>query len=337
MQLSFRALTLSALALLATNNLATAHDGWVADFDEAVKIAKAEGKDLFVDFTGSDWCGWCKKLNAEVFDQEAFLTAAKKDYVLVALDYPRAEEVKAKVPNPKRNQELLAKYDVQGYPTILLMTPDGDVFGQTGYQPGGPEKYITDLTALRTTGKKQMAEVAALVAAFDKASGADKDKAWDAIVTALATFGSDNPHSKKLIPTVRAALKSDADNAKGQKKRAVAALLAAGVVDEEVVTAAIALDPKNEAGMYEQAVSALFKGVSSDETAKAALESFAKLEAAGPLKDKKIAVELYAYAAVMSMQALNDTDKAKGYAKKAKDIGSDNARLIEAMDQILGS
>jgi thioredoxin-related protein len=58
--------------------------------------------------------------------------------VLVALDYPRDEAVKAKVPNPKRNQELLAKYDVQGYPTILLMTPDGDVFGQTGYSRADP-------------------------------------------------------------------------------------------------------------------------------------------------------------------------------------------------------
>jgi thioredoxin-related protein len=337
MQLSLRALTLSALALLATNNLATAHDGWVADFDEAVKIARAEGKDLFVDFTGSDWCGWCKKLNAEVFDHDEFMTAAKKDFVLVALDYPHAEEVKAKVPNPKRNAELLAKYEIQGYPTILLMTADGDVFGQTGYQPGGPEKYIASLAELRTTGKKQMAEVAALVAAFDKATGPDKDKAWDAIVAALTTYGSDNPHSKKLIPAVRGALKGDADNAKGQKKRAVTALLAAGVVDEEVLTAAIALDPKNEAGLYEQAISAQFKNVDSEEGAKAALESFTKLEAAGPLKDKKVAVELYAYAAVMTMQANNDLDKAKVYAKKAKEIGSDNARLIEAMDQILGS
>ena len=86
MLLSLRAVALSLVGSIALVAPSFASEGWIADFDEAVKLAKAEKKDLFVDFTGSDWCGWCKKLDAEVFSKEEFLTAAKKSFVLVALD-----------------------------------------------------------------------------------------------------------------------------------------------------------------------------------------------------------------------------------------------------------
>ena len=99
---------------------------WIQDFDSAQRIAKKEGKDLLVDFTGSDWCGWCIRLDREVFSQEGFLESAKKDFVLVSLDFPRAEEAKQRVPHPERNQELLERHGVRGFPTILLMTPEGE-------------------------------------------------------------------------------------------------------------------------------------------------------------------------------------------------------------------
>jgi hypothetical protein len=188
---------------------------------------------------------------------------------------------------------------------------------------------------MRTTGKKQLVEVANLLSAFEKATGPEKDKAWDAIAAALKSYGPESAHSKKLVPTVRAALTSDPDNAKGQKKRAVAALLAANVADEPIITAAIALDPKNADGMYEQAVLAMFMSLEDDDGAKAALEACTKLDATGPLKDKKVAVEVYARAALIAFNVTKDVDKAKVYAKKAKDLGSDNESLIAAMDNIL--
>ncbi len=132
-------LTLGLAALVSAPAVALAGGGdhWMADYDAAVEVAKKEGKNLLVDFTGSDWCGWCIRLNKEVFQHESWETAATKEYVLVALDFPQAEELQAKVPNPKRNRELAEMLGVQGYPTILLMTPSGDVFGRTGYQRGG--------------------------------------------------------------------------------------------------------------------------------------------------------------------------------------------------------
>src|SRR5262249_16992346 len=83
--------------------------GFRADFDEAVNVAKEEHKDLLVDFTGSDWCIWCKKLHSEVFDFDSFLDGADEKFVLVALDYPHSDEAKKLVPNAKRNDELMKK------------------------------------------------------------------------------------------------------------------------------------------------------------------------------------------------------------------------------------
>ena len=77
----------------AVSSSAMSGEGWVADFDVAVKQAREQGKHLLVDFTGSDWCGWCIKLHDEVFAKEAFLKAAQEKYVLVALDFPRDQAI----------------------------------------------------------------------------------------------------------------------------------------------------------------------------------------------------------------------------------------------------
>lgn len=141
---------LQTLTLLALGAMSPVGDGatWYADYDEAVKVAEAEGKDLLVDFTGSDWCGWCIRLHNEVFQHETFWKAAQEDFVLVALDFPRSEEARAKVPNPGRNNELKTLHGIRGFPTVLLMTPEGDVYGRTGYQRGGAEPYVKHLHEL---------------------------------------------------------------------------------------------------------------------------------------------------------------------------------------------
>ncbi|MEM9802337.1 MAG: thioredoxin family protein [Planctomycetota bacterium] len=147
------ALTLSALAAPTTPAGDAAH--WYADYDEAVAAAKEQGKDLLVDFTGSDWCGWCIKLDEEVFSQESWWKAAQRQYVLVALDFPRGEKAKAMVPDPQRNVELRDQHGIRGYPTVLLMTPEGDVFGRTGYKKGGPDGYLDHMAALRMESPPQ--------------------------------------------------------------------------------------------------------------------------------------------------------------------------------------
>lgn len=120
---------------------------WTTDYEAALKQAKAENKRVLLDFTGSDWCGWCMKLKEEVFDTTAFGNYAKDKLILVELDYPRSKAQTDAV--KKQNAELAKKFKIRGYPTILIVDGDGKVLGQTGYKPGGPYSYIQDLDKMK--------------------------------------------------------------------------------------------------------------------------------------------------------------------------------------------
>jgi len=120
---------------------------WHDNVDEALKIAQKENKTVLINFTGSDWCIWCKRLNNEVFSKDEFAAFAEKNLVLVKIDFPREKE---QTPEVKYyNQELAAQYKVEGYPTIVLLRQDGSVLGYTGYQPGGAENYIQHLQSFK--------------------------------------------------------------------------------------------------------------------------------------------------------------------------------------------
>ena len=126
-------LGLSALPCLALT-------GFDPDYDAALGRAKASGRQMFVLFTGSDWCHWCKQLEAEVFSKREFLDFATNEYELVVLDYP----MKKKQPKERknRNRELSSKFDVKGFPTVLLISADEKVVYQAGYEEGGAAKWV---------------------------------------------------------------------------------------------------------------------------------------------------------------------------------------------------
>jgi thioredoxin-related protein len=117
-----------------------AEDTWLESYTQAAAAAKAGQKVILADFTGSDWCGWCKKLDKEVFATPEFATWAKEHVVLLKLDFPIQTPQAAAI--RKQNQELQQKYGITGYPTILFLDADGKVLGKTGYVPGGPAKWI---------------------------------------------------------------------------------------------------------------------------------------------------------------------------------------------------
>ncbi len=134
----------AALALGAFARRGFAAEGlWQTDFKAAQAKAKEEKKYLLVDFTGSDWCGWCIKLHNEVFDKEPFKAEAPKQFVLVELDFPHEKEQSDDL--KKQNKELSEKYNIEGFPTVLLMDAEGQVIARTGYREGGPEEYLKQL------------------------------------------------------------------------------------------------------------------------------------------------------------------------------------------------
>lgn len=120
--------------------------GWITDYSAALAQAKAENKPVFIDFTGSDWCGWCIKLDKEVLSQPAFEDYAKKNLVRLYLDFPNGKPQSETLET--QNKELAKKYGIQGFPTIVVLSPEGKTLGEMGYQRGGPEAFIKSLEKL---------------------------------------------------------------------------------------------------------------------------------------------------------------------------------------------
>jgi protein disulfide-isomerase len=114
-------------------------DNWTESWDKAVEAARKANKPILADFTGSDWCGWCKKLDQEVFATKEFRDWAQKNVILLKLDYPKYTTQDSAIKT--QNEELSKKYKIQGFPTILFLNDDGKTLGKVGYLEGGPEKW----------------------------------------------------------------------------------------------------------------------------------------------------------------------------------------------------
>ncbi len=119
---------------------------WLTDLAKAQAEAKASHKLLLLDFTGSDWCIWCKKLDAEVFTQPEFQSYAKDHFVLVTVDFPRRSPLPPDV--QKQNEKLAEKYNIEGFPTIVVLNDAGKKVGELGYQPGGASAFVEELKKL---------------------------------------------------------------------------------------------------------------------------------------------------------------------------------------------
>lgn len=123
---------------------------WQTDYERALATAKAARKFVLLDFTGSDWCGPCIQMNKVVFSKAAFLNYAKQNLVLVEVDYPRVKTLSEKI--RKQNERLLQQYriDKSGYPTVILLNPDGKILGQLeGYSGERPADIIAWVEKLR--------------------------------------------------------------------------------------------------------------------------------------------------------------------------------------------
>ncbi|MBQ2380248.1 MAG: thioredoxin family protein [Akkermansia sp.] len=131
-------LTLAAIAAIVAPALAA--DAWYTDFAAAQAQAKAENKSIVLDFTGSDWCGWCMTMRRMVLDTPAFYDYARDKFVLMEVDLPRNTS-KMNAEQLRQNNELVKRYNITTYPTVLVISPSGDLIG--GFTGGR-----TELTAV---------------------------------------------------------------------------------------------------------------------------------------------------------------------------------------------
>jgi len=135
-----------ALVSMLTNAQETSLE-WHTDVKKAIQLSQKEKKPLFLFFTGSDWCGWCIRLQKEVFLKPEFASWAKENVVLLELDFPRRKALAPEV--QQTNNQLMQLFEVRGYPTVWFVKAtekEGKVnfekLGSSGYVAGGPEAWL---------------------------------------------------------------------------------------------------------------------------------------------------------------------------------------------------
>ena len=143
MQIKRAIVSLALLCVVTTSSQILGAEGWLTNWEEAKKTAAKEKKDILIDFTGSDWCGWCIKLKNEVFTKDQFKKEAPKDFVLLELDFPRSKPQAPEL--KKQNASLRDRFGIQGYPTIMLVDAPG--------APCAPPAPATSPVVRRTTSR----------------------------------------------------------------------------------------------------------------------------------------------------------------------------------------
>src|SRR5262249_29299269 len=129
------------LAGFALFQVSGAQVDWLTDLSKAQTQAKAENKLVWIDFTGSDWCGYSIKLNKQVFSTQEFADYAKKNLVMVEADFPHNKKLPAT--QQKANEALKEKYHVEGFPTLVILDGEGKKLGeQVGYDGDSPKQFI---------------------------------------------------------------------------------------------------------------------------------------------------------------------------------------------------
>jgi protein disulfide-isomerase len=129
----------------ATPAYTATKEGWIVDLDEAYARSTKEGKPILANFTGSDWCGWCKKLDADVFSKPEFKSWAAENVILLELDFPRRKQLPQK--NQSQNMSMKNALGISGFPTIWVFNMTKDANGQyqvnklakSGYKPSVAE------------------------------------------------------------------------------------------------------------------------------------------------------------------------------------------------------
>lgn len=120
-------------------NYTAENEGWLVNLEEAYQLHQETGKPIMANFTGSDWCGWCKRLTASVFSKKEFQTWADDNVILLELDFPRRKRLPADI--RKQNQQLQQAFNVRGYPSVWVFDLSKDAagkfeiaaLGKTGY------------------------------------------------------------------------------------------------------------------------------------------------------------------------------------------------------------
>ena len=119
---------------------------WLTDFSQAKSKALKENKPILIYFSGSDWCGPCKRMKKEIFDSPEFQTFSKQYLIAYLADFPRKKKNRLAPNQQAQNQVLAKRYNRQGVvPNVVLIQPNGNLLTQKYYTAGGVESFINSL------------------------------------------------------------------------------------------------------------------------------------------------------------------------------------------------
>lgn len=214
---TFTGLAFGALALSAQAGDKVQLEGaklghWTMDFDAATKLAAEKKVPLMLNFTGSDWCGWCKLMDKNVFAEAEWKKFAAENVVLVTLDFPRDKSI---VPEKyvAQNEELKTKFAVRGFPTYVVLDSDGETkLGQLGAgKEKTPSSFVEEFKGVSRLSASSIAAYAkanpdkakAYMAAIAESRAASKElKDW------IATKPEQNDENNKKYAGFQARIKS---------------------------------------------------------------------------------------------------------------------------------
>lgn len=134
--------------LFLCSAMAASAQEWLTNFDEAKEVAAEQGRSIVLVFQGSDWCAPCIKLDREVWSTEEFQDFAKEHFVMLQADFPRKKQNALPDEQQEHNKKLAERYNKNGYfPFVVVLSKEGEVIGETGYQKMTPREYIELLTS----------------------------------------------------------------------------------------------------------------------------------------------------------------------------------------------
>lgn len=129
---------------------------WQSDYKTALKLAEEQKKPLILFFTGSDWCSYCNMMEQEVLSRPEFIEAVSQNFVFLKLDFPMRKQQSADLTT--QNKALLEKYNIEGFPTLVVLDSHGQIIGTVGYKPGGPQNTVNFLKSMVDAHQQEKSE-----------------------------------------------------------------------------------------------------------------------------------------------------------------------------------
>lgn len=311
-------------------------DGWSVDFEATEANAKREGRDMLVHFCASDWSHACRRLREDVLDRTDFVEDASRTYglELCVLDFPQTEARQAQVPDIAKNREIATRLEVGKFPTLLVISPRGDVLVRLEEAPLDADSLLTQIDDARRAARVLFAEIREL-----EATVIDSDDPIDAYrraIDMLSRLERGHPGARRLAAIATYALDLEPDS-HPLRIRALRTLLDSGENDAAIRQLAIDVDPRNERGLLEHAIAAEFDLVQTRDESFAALTSLDRLLEL-EIVDEERGRKLFTNGARWADRknaAEEIRKKAAVYARKALELGIENQEVAKYLTGVV--